>query len=146
MTIVGQVRSCTSPSANAFSHCFWLDAWEMDQLSHRVSIRSVLSQTAGTFSRAAGAPHPRQQRGGGPHAHGSPAAPRRLLTLPGRAVGFVSHFPTRFHVRAIHSHIFFCELSVQTFSLFFMFKNAFIADVCMSFILPGYLFNTTHIF
>lgn len=83
---------------------------------------------------------------GGPHAHGSPAAPRRLLTLPGRAVGFVSHFPTRFHVRAIHSHIFFCELSVQTFSLFFMFKNAFIADVCMSFILPGYLFDTTHIF
>lgn len=61
-------------------------------------------------------------------------------------LGFISHFPTRFHVRAIHSHIFFCELSVQTFSLFFMFKNAFIADVCMSFILPGYLFDTTHIF
>lgn len=82
---------------------------------------------------------------GGPHAHSSPPLPR-LLTPPGRAVGFISHFPTRFHVRAIHSHIFFCELSVQTFSLFFMFKNAFIADVCMSFILPGYLFDTTHIF
>lgn len=145
MTIAGQVRSCTSPSANAFSHCFWLDAWEMDQLSHRVSICSVLSQTAGTFSRAAGAPHPRQQRG----EVRTLTAHRRSPPAPDASppcLGFISHFPTRFHVRAIHLHIFFCELSVQTFSLFFMFKNAFIADVCMSFILPGYLFDTTHIF
>lgn len=80
---------------------------------------------------------------GGPHAHrSSPPAPDASRPC----LGFISHFPTRFHVRAIHSRIFFCELSVQTFSLFFMFKNAFIADVCMSFILPGYLFDTTHIF
>lgn len=112
MTIAGQVRSCTSPSANAFSHCFWLDAWEMDQLSHRVSICSVLSQTAGTFSRAAGAPHPRQQRG----EVRTLTAHRRSPPAPDASppcLGFISHFPTRFHVRAIHSHIFFCELSVH---------------------------------
>lgn len=119
------MRSCTSPSANVFSHCFWLDAWEMDQLSHRVSICSVLLQTAGTFSRAAGAPHPRQQRGGGPHAHGSPAAPRRLLTLPGRAWA-------SFH---ISRHVFMCVLSIHiSFFVNYPFKH-FPCFLCLKMLL-----------
>lgn len=122
----------------------------MGELSHRVGICLTLLKVARTFSKGVVAFHINLQQSGkkvlvAPHTS-SPA-----LNVPGllnfsSSRGFYFIFPwwqswTYFYVFISRLYIFFSQVSVQIFCLFFVFEK--ISLTCRY---PGSLFNTRCMF
>ena len=130
--------SCTNLFVNTFFQSFCLNAWKMEELSHRINVCWTLKNSQTIYTSGCSILHPHQI-----------VAKFWLLIIPSHqlsrsqgfltviiSVGYISHFPndeqcqTHSHVFTNHLYIFLMKYLFKYSAYFFMFSKKNVVHLC----------------